>query len=101
MRHLPLKVVSVPFDKISGKRPARGDTIRGWLEGSPDLEKCLFVSNQPYCTYDTLVIRNHFPKNFSFEVVGSAADHLDVNTNILLDNLARCLYEELQLKRNR
>ncbi|NNM43397.1 MAG: hypothetical protein HKM07_03560 [Chlamydiae bacterium] len=99
MKELPLRVISVPFDKINGKRPTRADTIRAWLEGSPNLGKCLFVSNQPYCMYDTLVIRNNFPKSLSFEMVGSAADHLDVNTNVLLDNLARCLYEELQLKR--
>ncbi len=96
MKGLPFQIVSVPFDVKKGHRPSTGDTIQAWMDLSPKPGKCLFVSNQPYCLYQNLVVKNYLPKSFHFETVGLSVSSLDISGSVLLDTVARCLYQELQ-----
>lgn len=96
MKQLPFELVSVPFDTKAGKRPSTADTIRAWMDRFPFPGKCLFVSNQPYCIYQGLVIKGLIPKNFVFETVGPPPTMEDMTGSTLLDTVARSLYQELQ-----
>ena len=96
MKELPFQIVSVPFDVKKGRRPSTGDTIQAWMDLFPKPGKCLFVSNQPYCLYQDLVVKNYLPKSFLFETVGSPVNSSDTSGSVLLDTIARCLYQELQ-----
>ncbi len=74
-------------------RPTTADTFRYWLSKKPKAGSCFVVSNQPYCHYQQLIIENILPPKFTYETIGPAVKPSDENATVLLDTIARCLYE--------
>lgn len=95
--------------KPGAMRAETADTIKSFLEDHkiPQNSRFLVVSSNPYVHYQKKVTELMFnqlgygDKGFQFDAVGSAADftHQDKCTAIglLMDNLARTIYMELQL----
>ncbi|MBS0649206.1 MAG: hypothetical protein JSS10_08295 [Verrucomicrobia bacterium] len=75
------------------RRPTTADTFALWMKDSPQPGRCFFVSNQPYCFYQQAVAENLMPSTFVFETVGAAAEASSQNAAVMLDTIARCLYE--------
>jgi len=73
-------------------RPTTGDTIDLWLSTNPLPGSCLFISHQPYVGYQDSVVRTLMPKDFPVETVGN--EGTETNISVLLDNIARWLYQE-------
>lgn len=83
----------IPIADGKFRRPSTNDTFHLWLQSSPAPGRCFFVSNQPYCFYQQAVAENLMPKTFVYETVGPPAEASSQNAAVLLDNIARCLYE--------
>lgn len=83
----------IPIADGKFRRPSTFDTFHLWLQSSPAPGRCFFVSNQPYCFYQQAVAENLMPETFVYETVGPPAEASSQNAAILLDNIARCLYE--------
>jgi len=98
MRALPVKIIDVPMlQKQDGtlRRPTTGDTIEWWLKSDPTPGACLAVSNQPFVAYQASVLKTLLPSDYPVEVVGGAlVEHKELG--VLLDTLARILYQEQQ-----
>lgn len=75
-------------------RPTTGDTIKDWLATEPKTGSCLFISNQPYVGYQDAVARTFMPATFGVETVGPRVDKDDELVAVLLDTMARWLYQE-------
>ena len=76
------------------KRPATDDTIREWIKQEhPEPGRCLFLSSQPYVSYQDTVVRQALPQGSSIETIGPACNP-NLFISVHLDNLARCLYAE-------
>ena len=96
IKDLPVEFIDVPMlqrENGTWARPTTGDTIELWLAGNPQPGVCLFVSNQPYIGYQDAVAKAYVPHIFSVDTVGQACNQ-DLGIAILLDNLARWLYQE-------
>jgi len=92
------------------KRASTDDTVRAWLdEYSVSPGHCLIISENPFVNYQELVTRVVFQRvkpnieGFTFQAVGpsnrEADKDIDTNLGVLLDNLARTLYMQLELKK--
>ncbi|HSW86102.1 MAG TPA: hypothetical protein VLG49_01225 [Rhabdochlamydiaceae bacterium] len=100
IRHIPLEIVDAPAIQLENgkmRRPGRKETIVEWLKGHPKPGTCLMICNQPYIGYQDAVCRTELPPNFVIETVGPEADQ-DTTFAQYLDNLARWLYTERNLK---
>jgi hypothetical protein len=77
-------------------RPTTADTFAEWLKLNPTPGKCLVISNNPYIGYQDSVARTLLPSSFKIETVGTkdSGEKLSVH----LDNLARWLHQEKQLR---
>lgn len=96
VKNLPVTFIDTPMLENSigvVRRPTTGNTIDWWLKEDPKPGSCLFVSNQPYVGYQNSVVQTLMPKSFTVETVGTGCDAL-VKTEIMLDTLARLLYQE-------
>jgi hypothetical protein len=98
MREMPIRWIAVPMKNEGGlsKRPTTEDTILAWVARSRP-NHALFVSNQPYCGYQSAVIKNILPDGFSFELVGEGVEEGDArlsNARVILDTIARWLYAQ-------
>ncbi len=81
-------------------RPTMPDTVKSWLLNNPEPGSCLIVSSQPHCGYYDAAMRLILPACFPFEVVGASCDK-NVHCGVVLDALARWLYQELALNNNK
>jgi hypothetical protein len=97
---LPILFVDSPMHEKNGvmMRPTTADTIGTWLKLNPKPGSIIAISNQPFCGYQDSVIRSYLPNTFQIETVGPAAQEDEVKISVLLDNLARWLYQE-QIRR--
>lgn len=106
--HTPIFVKSPK--RADEKRAQTDDTVLAWLDGyHVEPGHCLIISENPFVYYQELVTRVVFQrvkpeaKGFTFEAVGpsnrEADREIDVNLGILLDNLVRTLYLQVQLKK--
>lgn len=98
MRHIPTQMINVPMQTSnSGKliRPTTADTLIWWMQTNPKSGNCLAISNQPYVAYQQSVITSFVPNNFDVETVGGACPETK-ELAIMLDTLARILYQEQQ-----
>ncbi len=77
------------------RRPGTRDTFSLWLSRAPAPGRCFIVSNQPYCLFHRLVAKNMMPKEFTSEIICSAAEANSQNAQVMLDTIARCLYESI------
>jgi hypothetical protein len=90
-------------------RPTTEDTLNMWLEKyDPTAGSCLSISTQPFVYYQDVNMRNLFAKvglkGFTLETVGddqSTEEGFKSRLPVYLDNLARTIYSELQLSRQR
>jgi hypothetical protein len=93
---VPTQIINTPMIKNSNgtmRRPTTEDTIKTFLSLNPKSGDCLFISNQPYVSYQDAVVRTYLPQEFNLETVGSCASPTLRNAE-LLDNYARTLYQE-------
>lgn len=96
-----IEFVDTPMQKHtdgSVRRPNTGDTIHHWLDRYPKPGSVLSISDQPFVCYQHAVLKTLLPPPFVVETVGPAADK-PITVGIFLDNLARWLYQELQLRK--
>ena len=73
-------------------RPTTADTVIEWLKAKPKLGSILALSSQPYCAYQSSVLKTFMPE-FIIETVGKAAKH-DTSIALYLDSLGRFLFQE-------
>jgi len=100
LRSIPHVLVSAPAITTSQGtvvRPSTQHTLRTWINDyKPEDGACLFVSNQPYVQYQHNVAQVELPEGLIPETVGSAASPSYAETPmLLLDTVARMLYQEL------
>lgn len=96
MRKVPLQIIDVPMlQNPDGtmKRPTTADTIEAWLGAHPKIGKVLAISSQPYVGYQNSVMQTLIPASFEVDTIGQACSH-DQKIGLLLDTLARTLYQE-------
>ena len=76
-------------------RPSTDDTVKFWLEDhEPIPGSCLCISSQPFINYQDSVLKTFLlPLNFKVETVGFF-DRSIFNKSIVLDSIARFLYQE-------
>ncbi|MFK7826999.1 MAG: hypothetical protein AB8G05_22845 [Oligoflexales bacterium] len=92
--------VDVPMNK--DKRPSTIDTINTWLDKSPAHGKTLVISNNPYIPYQHAVVLGALIKKGFITAndgpilttVGSGTKPDKERLRVLLDNVARTLYNE-------
>lgn len=101
LKQIPITFVDSPMIEKDGvvTRPTTGTTIKTWLKSNPKPGSALTISNQPFCEYQDSVTRTYLPRSFQIETVGPAADQDEIRISVLLDNLARWLYQE-NMRRN-
>lgn len=98
MRAVPVEIIDVPMlEKSDGtmRRPNTADTIEWWLKTNPAQGCVLAISNQPYVWYQQAVLETLLPNQFYIETVGSKSSD-SVKLGVVLDTLARVLYQEQQ-----
>lgn len=96
MRTLPVEIIDVPMlQNPDGtmRRANTADTIESWLKTNPKPGKILAVSNQPYVGYQNTVLKTLLPKSFEVDTVGQSCASNE-NIGVILDTLARTLYQE-------
>ncbi|USO02492.1 MAG: hypothetical protein H6850_00635 [Alphaproteobacteria bacterium] len=81
----------------NGARPNTADTVQAWLETSPQPGTILAISNNPYIQRQDLILKTLLGNKFQVETVGEAALS-DIKISVLLDELARLIFTELQSK---
>lgn len=77
-------------------RPTTEDTIISWLATNPELASILCISSQPHTIRQWCVVRRVLPAEWPVECVGRAMRDPDINVYVLLDTLARTLWEILK-----
>jgi hypothetical protein len=76
------------------RRPNTSDTIKRWIEVDPIPGSCLFISNQPFILYQETTVRMLMLDDFEVETVGFATQSGYDSVHMVLDSLARCIYQE-------
>lgn len=92
-------------ERPGGKRPRTIDTLRDWMAFDPTPGSVLFVSNQPFIPRQDLIARQILPQSpygtgFVIDTIGPGftkeeMQALPNSTGILLDDLARWIYEAI------
>lgn len=98
-KNLPVVFIDAPKQKTSDgglRRPSTADTINSWLTTNPEFGSCLFITNQPFIGYQDATVRTVMLKNdyFEIETVGFALQPGYDSISMILDSLARWLYQE-------
>ncbi len=98
MRELSVTFITVPMKVVDGawKRPNTEDTLIAWGRIASSPCSCLFVSDQPFCGYQSAVIEAALPDEFLFDVVGDGEENPTQHpaaAAITLDSLARTIYQ--------
>lgn len=97
METMQISFVSIPMKpKQDGTfaRPTTGDTVIGWINNNPKPGSCIAFSNQPYVAYQHAVLQTFLPSDFVLETVGCKANYEKLKASVLLDTVARVLYQE-------
>lgn len=101
MKKISMQIINVPIqlnDDGTLKRPTTQDTIIWWLKTNPQAGTCLAISNQPYVQFQHSVLHATLPQNFDVETVGYASKAQELA--VMLDTLARILYQEQEYLQN-
>jgi len=95
MHHLPVLFIHTPMQGKSAnlRRPNTQDTVISWMAQTPPCS-ALFISNQPFCGYQGAVLATTLPKCYTCDVVGPGVHPCQCSATIILDTLARWLYQE-------
>lgn len=97
LRKVPMVIIDAPKQVAqdgSLRRPNTENTIKTWLDKTPDPGLCLAISNQPYVGYQDSVTRTILPAEFELETVGLSMPESQESVALWLDSLARWLYQE-------
>lgn len=97
LRQVEVVFIESPMKESSaGKkiRPNTADTLKDWLKTNPEKGTILAISSQPTISYQYSVIKSVLPKQFDLEVVGCGLPEEYESVSIILDSLARVLYQE-------
>jgi hypothetical protein len=73
-------------------RPNTDDTVRAWLEQNPEKGTILCISSQPYVDRQLFVAKRLLP-DWDIECAGPAIKNDDFNIAVILDSLARTVWE--------
>jgi hypothetical protein len=96
---IPCIFVDAPMQTAENgslRRPNTQDTVDEWLkQNNPTPGSILSISNQPYIGYQDAVLRKALPKEFVIETVGTSCS--DTKPTVILDSLARWIYNEYQM----
>ncbi len=92
MEKLPIIFVNAK-QKEGAKRATTSDTIDAWVSSAPLPGTILAISSQPFVDYQHAVLKTALPSEFVVETVGPQ-DEERTTTSILLDTVARWLYQE-------
>jgi len=96
--------IDTPMQKTATgdlRRPNTGDTVNQWLaDPATKPGTVLAFSNQPYVDYQDAVLRTLLPETFTVETVGAAGSGNE-QVDVVLDNLARWLYQEQKYQQSR
>lgn len=100
---IPIIFIDTPMKGCM--RPHTGDSIIAWLQSGPHPGSCLFVSNQPFIGRQDCVARTFMPKKFTIETIGPGLkaevyQNEPKATAVLLDQVARWLYQERVIRQN-
>jgi hypothetical protein len=95
LKSFPIALIDVP---MKAKRPITADTLIAWLATHPEPGSALFISSQPFCLYQDAVAKTHLPPSFTFETVGPGGEMETGHGGVLLDTIARWLFEEANRK---
>lgn len=92
-----VQFIDTPMQKLPNgefRRPNTGDTVTQWLDDKDTTPgSVLAFSNQPYVDYQDAVLRTLLPESFAVETVGAQGSGNEP-VGVVLDNLARWLYQE-------
>lgn len=76
------------------RRATTFDTIQAWLAHEPELDlTCIAVSNQPHVAYQQAVLFSAVPPTIICETVGDEMRFSIDDLSIILDSIARQLYQ--------
>jgi hypothetical protein len=93
------KVVFVNASKGNSLRPSTGDTYQAWLnDHSPIPGTVLAVSSPLFWSYQQLVAENILGDLYLVETVAPAAEKEKQKIVVVLDTLAKCLFEASKQK---
>ncbi len=78
------------------RRATTADQVLDWLASDLTRGDCLFISHQPFVTYQDSVLKSYMPETFgTLHTCGPALNRAIPNLNFtILDTLARILYQE-------
>lgn len=98
-QNIPLLIVDTPMQKKGTEfiRPTTADTVYQWLSTHPSPGTILAISLQPLIGYQDAVLRRYLPSSFTLETVGPAAVNDLIKPEILIDTIARWLYNAQHL----
>jgi len=97
MKKVEVVFVDAPMKKdAQGNfvRPTTPDTINEWLKTNPLPGSCLAISNQPYVGYQNSTLKTILPPTFTVETIGKKVAIQTIKIPVILDALARWLYQE-------
>lgn len=106
-KNTSITVISAPMKQKSDgsfARPTTGDTIKlavDHVKGRGDevsQQSFVVVSSQPYVVYQGTVTESFTPPHTAIDVIGAAS--VEDNYAVLLDTIARCLYQELEWRKS-
>jgi hypothetical protein len=101
MRKLPAEfIVAAMIQKPDGTwvRPGTPETVQAWLQMQPVPGAIIGFSNQPFVAYQHYVLRSLIPNDFSIETVGVLNPTANPSIDLLLDTVARTLYQKQNSK---
>lgn len=84
----------------SYRQPAAADIVEEWLRSNPSSGSILAISTQPYVYYQHMVLKSLLMDKFSIETVGPQAQPQLKRVRVYLDNVARWIYEEVNMRFN-
>ena len=99
-RKVPVITVSCPMKKDAQgvlRRPTTKDTYQQWMAMNPQPGSCLLISTQPFVGYQDVTARCVIPDTFKLETVGPDEHEKNGKISVMLDSLARWLYQESEL----
>lgn len=88
-----VEVVRAPA-LLGARRATTFDTVQAWLAHEPELDlTCIAVSNQPHVAYQQAVLFSAVPSTIICETVGNEMKFAIDDLSIILDSIARQLYQ--------
>ncbi len=93
IQQLPVEFIDTPatWNGEYWRRANTRDTLKAWLNQSPENGKTLVVSDQPNSLYQLEVVRQELPTTFSIEMTADKASD-EIPVALYLDTMALWLH---------